>query len=282
MPSLVIVARPVSVLKPPYLLLEKDDTLSTFDLIKGRPISFTFDTTTKHCTGWYDIETHQNHLCTIQSTIDNSYESCYACRQKTNFNPAFYNTSNISEKQAKYNKAPHTVYIAYFGNNLAKAGIMSDSRGLERLYEQGALFYAIAAQCSNATQAHNVENQLIQKGLRNSVTKKQKADTFLNTLDLKEEQVRFMDILENVELRGVEIIRLIDTFFYGDYPRQPIRSIEGNSISGKITGVVGRYLILENNERFYGFWLNNLFGYKVTIDDQVNLMEREPEQISLF
>ena len=282
MSNLVIIARPISATKPAYLVIEKGGALGNFILERGLLVNFTLDTTTKYCTGWYDIETHQNHLCTRNATIDGPYESCYACRQKTNFNPAFYNSSTISEKQAKYNEAPHTVYIAYFGNNLAKAGIMSDSRRLERLYEQGALFYTIAAQCPHASQAHTLEDQLIQKGLRNSVTKKQKADTFVEAIDLKEEQAKFMDILESIGLKDSEVTGLIDTFFYEGYPRRPIHSVEGNSVSGKIVGVVGRYLILENNERLYGFGLNNLFGYKVTINDQVNLIERTPEQISLF
>ena len=44
------------------------------------------------------------------------------------FNPAFYNTTQISQKQAIYNERPHSVCIAYFGNGLAKEGIMSVAR----------------------------------------------------------------------------------------------------------------------------------------------------------
>ncbi len=80
------------------------------------------------------------------------------------------------------------MYVAYFGNNLAKAGIMSDSRGRERLYEQGAILYAIIGSFPNATVAHNLENRLIQKGLKNSITKKQKSTVFEKDVNIAEEK----------------------------------------------------------------------------------------------
>lgn len=282
MSHIVINAKPISATGCPYLLLDNDGVLSNYYLRKGKPVCFTCDTRVKYCTGWYDIETHQNHLCESQAIVDTAYDSCYACRQKTEFNPAFYNTAHVSEKQAKYNKAPHTVYVAYFGNSLAKAGIMSDSRGIERLYEQGALLYGIIARCPDATIAHNLEDKLIQKGLRNSVSKKQKADVFQGVIDADSEQVRFRTIVDSVGYVDVEIATLLDTFFFGSYPKLPIQDFGGNPISGKVVGAVGRYLVLENNGRLYGFLLSKLFGYKITIGDEINLIERKLEQVNLL
>lgn len=282
MSNLIIISRPISATAPPYLLMAKDGQLTNYTLDPGRLVGFSIDTSTKYCTGWYDIDTHTNHLCERSTAVDKAYDSCYVCRQKTEFNPAFYNTSDISSKQAKYNEAPHTVYVAYFGNDLAKTGIMSDSRGTERLYEQGALFYAIIARCPNATQAHNIENRLIQKGLRNSVTKKQKADVFLSQVDTGTEQAKFRAQLEGAGHKNIATVCLLDTFFFGSYPKLPIHNFGDHPVSGKVVGVVGRYVVMENNQRLYGFWLNELFGYKITFRENISLIERQPEQASLF
>lgn len=281
--QLVVIARPITKQADPYLFIDDAGTLDKLVLENGKTITISVDKSTKYCVGWYDIESHTNHLCESRVVVDAKYESCFACRKKTDFNPAFYNTSDISTKQAQYNDAPHSVYVAYFGNGLAKAGIMSDSRGLERLYEQGALLYSIVASCPNATTAHNLENGLIQKGLRNSITKKQKGDALSKVVDIDFESRAFNKILGSIGYANNTIVSNLDMFFFGKYPRSPIREFDDNNpVSGQVRGVVGRYLILENNERLYGYWLTNICGYKVTFSSKIDLIEREPQQISFL
>lgn len=282
MNSLVIIARPISKQTVPYLLINNDGVLDKLYLEKDKAISLQVDKGVKYCVGWYDIDSHTNYLCESSAIVDAKYESCFACRKKTDFNPAFYNTSDISTKQEQYNNAPHSVYVAYFGHGLAKAGIMSDSRGLERLYEQGALLYSIVASCPNATIAHNLENRLIQKGLKNSVTKKQKGVALAKIFDVALEIQTLKIILNDIGYRENKIVSNVDTFFFGRYPKAPVCDFEDYSISGRVKGVVGRYLILENNERLYGYWLTELCGYRVSFDNKIDLIKREPQQISFL
>lgn len=282
MNNLVIIARPITEQADPYLLIDDSGTLDKLSLENGKAITISVDKAIKYCVGWYDIESHTNHLCESQAVVDTKYESCFACRKKTDFNPAFYNTSDISAKQAQYNNAPHSVYVAYFGNGLAKAGIMSDSRGLERLYEQGALLYSIVASCPNATTAHNMENKLIQKGLKNSITKKQKSDALSKVFDASSEGQIFKSILSDIGYADNKSVSNIDMFFFGEYPKASVQEFGDYSISGQVRGAVGRYLILENNERLYGYWLTNLCGYKASFSDKIDLIQREPQQISFL
>lgn len=280
--GLAIVSHPIMPAASAYLLLENNKSLNKYELSRGAAISLTIDTSARYCTGWYDISSHQNHVCDNHAQVDSSYNSCFACRKKTDFNPAFYNATQISQKQAIYNNRPHSVYVAYFGNNLAKAGIMSDSRGRERLYEQGAILYAIIGSFPNATVAHNLENRLIQKGLKNSITKKQKSTVFEKDVNIAEEKNVFTNILKKLGYENVEIVSNLDMFFFGAYPKQPIESVGNNVISGRIAGVIGRYVVLENNERYYGTWLSDTFGHMIDIGSDIILIDKKPQQTSFF
>ena len=282
MDNLIIIARPISEQTDPYLLVDNNGTLDKVFLEKGKTMTLSVNKNTKYCVGWYDIESHTNHLCESQAVVDAKYESCFACRKKTDFNPAFYNTQDISAKQARYNDTPHSVYVAYFGNGLAKAGILSDSRGRERLYEQGALLYSIISSCPNATTAHNIETKLIQKGLKNSITKKQKSEALFKAFDVEFESQTFKKLLSDIDYADNETVSNIDMFFFGEYPKASVQEFGDHSISGQVRGVVGRYLILENNERLYGYWLTNMCGYKASFSSKVDLIKREPQQISFL
>lgn len=283
MNNLIIIARPISEQASPYLLIDNDGVLGTFSLEKGQAITIEVDTRTKYCTGWYDIASHTNYLCEAHAVVEAKYECCFACRQKTDFNPAFYNASAVSAKQAEYNDAPHSVYAAYFGGGLAKAGIMSDSRGHERLREQGALLYAVVASCPTAAAAHAIEKQLIQKGLRNSVTKRQKSEALAGVFDYGSEARAFKDILSKLGHGDLPIISNLDLFFFGKYPDRAIQTYGANDpVSGYVRGVIGQYLVVENNDQLYGYWLTNLYGYKVSRSSDVRSIKAEPEQMSLL
>ena len=72
-------------------------------------------------------------------------------------------------------------------------------------------------------------------------------------------------------------------YFFDSYKEEPIKPFSDETTrSGIIKGIVGRYLILENNERLYGLWLSDYFGKKVTINDKITELERDLQQVSLF
>ena len=284
MSKLAIISRPITDTSSAFLLLESEDRLLEKSLLnKGEAISISIaDPSKKFCVGWYDVTTHTNHVCEGGREVDAKYDSCFECRQRTGFNPAFYNTADIPTVQQDYNSKPHSVYVSYFGDGLAKAGIMSDSRGLERLFEQGALFYCVVGSFENADAAHKVESQLINSGLKNSITKKQKERVLSKVIDQTSEHGEFSGVLQGLGLADKAIVSNLDHFFFGSYPSESIKPIGDNPISGTIRGIVGRYLVLENNDRLYGFWLSDLSGYRVDINSNVIEIKAEPEQVSLF
>ncbi|MDB5179301.1 MAG: hypothetical protein JWN01_1244 [Patescibacteria group bacterium] len=285
MRGVTITSRPIRDDTPPFLLVQDaEDRLQRVVLEPGEPLTISYALADgKRCVGWYDISTHKNHICDGKRTVDIKFDSCFECRKLTGFNPAFYNTDTISDVQAAYNRQPHSVYIAYFGNGLAKAGIMSDSRGLERLYEQGALLYVILGSFANATAARDLEAALIGKGMRNSVTKKQKEAALRSPFDIALESRSFDSVLRGLGTsEDHKIVSNMDHFFFGAYRHDQITPIAGGVISGTITGAVGRYLVLENQGRLYGYWLNGLSGYTVTLDRVLQPIQEKPLQSSLF
>ena len=286
MSGILISAKPITNDSKPYLLFQSHNgSTDKLELTKDQQIHIAIeDPDNRFCIGWYDIADHTNHPCPNNSNVDQKYESCFVCRSKTNFNPAFYNTANVSSEQLAYNQSSHTVYIAYFGNNIAKAGIMSDSRGLTRLYEQGALLYSIIGSFPNADEARKKEKQLIGFGLKESVRKNQKEVALTSPIDEEIEKQSFSNILEILNLNtNPKIESSLKTYFFGSYQTIPVKKLpEGESISGTIKAVVGRYLILENNNRLYGFWLTDLYGYKLSISSQIIPIKPEPEQVGLF
>ena len=280
--GILVSIRPIDGGQPAQLILQHGDARHALDLSPQLPLTITLDTTTKYCTGWYDIATHTAHLCNESAIVDTKHEQCYVCRQRTDFNPAFYNTTDISDKQAVYNNSPHSVYIAYFGDDLAKAGISADSRGLRRLREQGALFYAIIDSFPNAQIAHYYEDQLIAAGLRNSVSKRQKAKVLEHSIDQRQATEQLKGILAALGYADRTIVSQLDDYFYGTYPKAGITTITNEPISGTVCGVVGRYLVFANNDYYYGVWLDTLLGYRLTIDDSIVAIISPPTQTFLF
>lgn len=287
MPRVLIAVKPITENKNATLIFDDGQcVLSSDELQKDQAVTIRIRNSEKrYCQGWYDIETHQNFPCENASIVDAKFGSCYVCRSRTDFNPGFYNSANISPKQAAYNARPHTVYIAYFGNELYKAGILSQSRGLDRIYEQGALYYAIVEQSKDAYDAHALEERLIKQGLRNSVTKSQKQTSY-------ESLCRLDDVLSTRALKNklasvglasdLQVNTTIDTFFFGHRPVEPITTVEDSQVSGIMKGIVGNYLVVENHDRLFGIWLSKLLGYETEISEELVRIEAEPTQSSLF
>lgn len=280
--GVVMAVRPLTDSHDPYIVFDTNGTVETLELSQNLPVTIRVDMSQKYCTGWYDIATHTNHPCETHATVESKFDSCFVCRKKTDFNPAFYNSLEVSEKQQVYNATPHTVYIAYFGNELAKAGIMADSRGLDRLYEQGALWYAIVGRYGDALEAHRLEERLIARGLKNSVTKKQKEKVLIRGVDTAAEQEKFRELLGTLKYADLDIVPLLDHFFFGEYDKKPITPAKEPLISGNVHGAVGRYLVLRNNDRLYGMHMNDVYGRPLCITNEIQLIESEPVQALLF
>ena len=121
----------------PFVECQVDGKIERHELFEQN-LSLEFDFSVKYCTGWVDFENRCSQICPDHATVDEKYENCLKCRDKTGFNPAFYNASSVSVQQEKINQNPHFVYLAYFAPNVIKVGISQEERGIRRLLEQGA------------------------------------------------------------------------------------------------------------------------------------------------
>ena len=121
----------------PFVECQVDGKIERHELF-GQDLSLEFDFSVKYCTGWVDFENRCSQICPDHATVDEKYENCLKCRDKTGFNPAFYNANSVSAQQEKINQNPHFVYLAYFAPNVIKVGISQEERGIRRLLEQGA------------------------------------------------------------------------------------------------------------------------------------------------
>ena len=121
----------------PFLEWQVDGKAERGDVL-GRELSLEFDFSTKYCTGWLDFDNHCSQACPDGATVDEKYENCLKCRNRTGFNPAFYHADSVSAQQEKINQNPHFLYLAYFSPEVIKVGISQEARGIRRLLEQGA------------------------------------------------------------------------------------------------------------------------------------------------
>ena len=113
----------------PFIDCQIGDEIKRRELF-GQDLSLEFDFSTKYCTGWVDFDNHCSQICPDSATVDGKYENYLKCRDRTGFNPAFYNADSVSAQQEKINQNPHFVYLAYFAPEVIKVGISQDENGV--------------------------------------------------------------------------------------------------------------------------------------------------------
>lgn len=116
----------------------------------------------RYCTGPFDLKTLEARCCPnkVELLPDMKETQCPACIEETGFNPSFYFATTISPQQRAYNLTPHFVYMAYFAPGFVKVGISSETRGVERLLEQGARAACVIGRFENADAARELEARL--------------------------------------------------------------------------------------------------------------------------
>ena len=124
----------------PYLLLnDREESCQYRFSVMGKTFTLK-QLPQRYCVGRFDLLTHKKSVCPLNIELlpTEKDDMCPACKEATGFNPSFYYAESISPQQRAYNLTPHYVYLAYFSNRHIKAGISSETRGIERLLEQGA------------------------------------------------------------------------------------------------------------------------------------------------
>ena len=126
----------------------------------------------------------------------------------------------------------------------------------------------------------SIHNQSIKESSARNALNKQREQSLKA---LEKERAKFQEFVKTTDYPEAEIKSDIDLYFFDSYKEEPIKPFSDETTrSGIIKGIVGRYLILENNERLYGLWLRDYFGKKVTINDKITELERDLQQVSLF
>lgn len=252
--------------------------------------TLSFDTSTKKCIGWYDLAAKQCHRCPGDRQLDDKYEQCPECQQKTGFNPAFYNTTNISQQQAELNQQPHILYLAYFSPEVIKVGISYAERKLARLLEQGARNAAILEVFPSANIARQYEAKIARlPGLCESVQLRKKATILANerydpTLAEQKLHQTIQRIAEQlgVKFDNSEFLDLSSYMLTIEPKSDDLTEIVEPKIAGRFAGLIGSMLIMQQNSRFIFLPIKKYIGYNMTISRTVEQLDLAPVQASLF
>jgi len=254
--------------------------------------TLTFDLSYKRCTGWYDMRTGECYECPGKRSVSEKYEQCPECQRKTGFNPAFYNTTELSVQQAELNKKPHLLYLAYFSSETVKVGISNAERGLARLLEQGARSAVILETFPSANVARQYEAQIARlPGLCESVQLRKKAQILVeNSYDevvarQKLEQVTTaIQRALNVQFSNPQFAELSSAMINGAALSSctAIELWNQPRLSGTFVGLLGQLLIMKQQSRLLVTPMKQYLGNYVTITDDVAPLDIAPVQASLF
>lgn len=253
-------------------------------------LSLEFDFSVKYCTGWVDFENRCSQICPDHATVDEKYENCLKCRDKTGFNPAFYNASSVSVQQEKINQNPHFVYLAYFAPNVIKVGISQEERGIRRLLEQGARLAIKLETFSSALIARQYEAKI------------SKLDKIVETLPVHkkmelikqafnradgERELR-QKLLEIEQKIGVsfpksELIPCEDYFQTAGVDLSRVVLMKDYSqLVGHVRSVIGSIVITDYDGQLLAYNIKKLIGYRAQKIDREIELDLPTEQLTLF
>lgn len=250
----------------------------------------------RYCTGQFDLKTLKNDACpSAAELLSPKANVCFDCFDFIGFNPAFYHLEQhqISPQQRGYNQTKHIVYLAYFAPGLIKVGISSEARKEHRWKEQGARRVAHIYTVENAYEARHIEEKISTKlKLPEVVLGKKKRDVLTIRLDENAVQSELSGLMNQIdELFSNKVNRddvyNMDQFFNPSSVTLSATIIDVSEhsegkISGKCLGLYGDLVLFENNGQQFMCSLRKLISYKVSFSEQVEKMDFEPQQTSLF
>ena len=273
----------------PFIDCQIGDEIKRRELF-GQDLSLEFDFSTKYCTGWVDFENHSSQICPDSATVDGKYENCLKCRDRTGFNPAFYNADSVSAQQEKINQNPHFVYLAYFAPEAIKVGISQEERGIRRLLEQGARLALKLETFSSALIARQYEAKIARlDGIVETMPIHKKLELIKQPFDRAtgEEKLR-QKLLEIEQKIGVsfpksELIPCEDYFHTAgvDLTRVVLMK-DQNQLAGRVRSIIGPILIADYDGQLLAYNVKKFIGYQAQkIDDAIDI-EIPSTQLALF
>ena len=274
----------------PLLSMQRDDAF--FDLSPlGQTLTLRFDKTKRFCVGWRDITTGERFACPDKLTVEDKYEQCPACQKRTGFNPAFYNTTNVSQQQEARNLQPHILYLAHFGKGIVKVGISHAARGNSRLLEQGARSAIILEEFSSAHIARQYEAKIASiEGIAETLLLQKKISALSQSYDAAAAATELLSIKSMIEQKigtkfsQSDVLSFDDIYFPSVKPnlQDAFNCADQNLISGKVIGMLGSLLFCEQQDTPVFLPLKKYVGYKVALSYDEVPIELPARQISLF
>ena len=256
----------------------------------GQDLSLEFDFSTKYCTGWVDFDNHCSQICPDSATVDGKYENCLKCRDRTGFNPAFYNADSVSAQQEKINQNPHFVYLAYFAPGVIKVGISQEKRGIRRLLEQGAQLALKLETFTSALIARQYEAKIARlDGIVETMPIHKKLELIKQPFDRADGEEKLRQKLLEIEQKiGVsfpksELIPCEDYFHTAgvDLARVVLMK-DQNQLAGRVRSIIGPILIADYDGQLLAYNVKKFIGYQAqTIDGAINI-EIPNTQLALF
>ena len=273
----------------PFIDCQIGDEIKRRELF-GQDLSLEFDFSTKYCTGWVDFENHCSQICPDSATVDGKYENCLKCRDRTGFNPAFYNADSVSAQQEKINQNPHFVYLAYFAPGVIKVGISQEERGIRRLLEQGARVALKLETFASALIARQYEAKIARlDGVVETMPIHKKLELIKQPFERAtgEEKLR-QKLLEIEQKIGVSFPRseliLCEDYFHttGVDLTRVVLMKDQSQLAGRVRSIIGPILIADYDGQLLAYNVKKFIGYQAqTIDGAINI-EIPSTQLALF
>ena len=273
----------------PFIDCQIGDEIKRRELF-GQDLSLEFDFSTKYCTGWVDFDNHCSQICPDSATVDGKYENCLKCRDRTGFNPAFYNADSVSAQQEKINQNPHFVYLAYFAPGVIKVGISQEERGIRRLLEQGARLALKLETFSSALIARQYEAKIARlDGIVETMPIHKKLELMKQPFERATGEEKLQQKLLEIEQKiGVsfpksELIPCEDYFHTtGVDLTRVVLMKDQNQLAGRVRSIIGPILITDYDGQLLAYNVKKFIGYQAqTIDGAIDI-EIPSTQLALF
>ena len=276
----------------PYLLINdvERETQQRF-FVRGETFSLR-RRPTRRCVGRFDLESHEKTVCPLNVELlpDAKDTMCPACQEATGFNPSFYYADFISAQQRAYNLTPHFTYLAYFSPQHVKCGISSETRGIERLLEQGARAARIVGRFGCADEARELEAALCaQPGILETMRASKKVDLLVNArYDFAEAKQVLDATVERFGLEAAEPAQDLSPFYFGgpspDCHDLQVPEGHAGEGGGRCVGMVGGALVFEQGGTNYVVSVKEWESHEIELlpGEVVCAYDFEPQQFSLF
>lgn len=269
----------------PFVEFTNGNRIWRINPLKSDVINFQFNPSVRYCIGRFDMTTGTDCSCPHQEIIPVKYEQCVSCIKATGFNPAFYNTNDISPQQLSFNAEPHIVYLAYFAPDYIKVGISNAKRGIGRLLEQGARAAIVLAECNSANVARSYEAKATGfHHIRDNVqiTKKMSLaeKPFDNTLAEKILLQYTRDLEEALNVTFNHDVLFLDSYYFNEkLPdlRLAINLSEQSTAIGQPIGMLGSVLYCRYHDDIIYLPIKKFIGYAFNDDvsDSITLPKKQ-------